>query len=566
MHVPVGVSDFYTIVTYYDTFVDKSLLIKEFVDSPPGQVQIITRPRRHGKTFALSMLQHFMAEEVNGKKTKGLFNHLLIAKQPGDYIKRHQGQYPVVFLTLKGVKESNFENAQQKLSSIISDLYTEHVYLLASDKLLSHHKKRFERILNEEAALPILKGSLHYLTQLLYHHFNKQVIVLIDEYDTPLHEAYLHSYVDEMVDFMRGFLGEGLKDNSAVSSALITGILKVAKENLFSDLNNVIVYTPLDPEYAQYFGFTQEETKQLFDKAQLNVNFDEITAWYNGYTVGSLEVYNPWSVMNCIKRQGKLRPYWINTSENQLIRDLIRKIPASERTAINELLQGKSIQREISINISLNQIDDEVGFWSLLLMAGYLKVHTIEESLDTITCSLSLPNFEVRDFYRKTMIRLQIGERGLHWYRKFIEELLEGNVEAFVDKLKEIVLTRFTLRELRRDYHEAHYQGFVSGLLATLSPEEYDIKQQGEGRDGYYDIAIIPKKDKDKFVILFEFKAVKEENAFEQKCQQSAEEALQQIDHKGYALPLERQGFKHILKLGIAFSGKQVAVCYGKTS
>lgn len=559
--VPVGVSHFGTICRSNVEFIDKTLFIQDFLDVPQAHVLLITRPRRHGKTTLLSMVHHFFASEVYGEQTQGLFDGLLIEKVPGEFVKRYQGQYPVIFISFKDVKSLDFEDATVQLKTIFSYVYYQHYYLMESKVLLPGKKHYFNQVLNKEASLSELKTAIFFLSDCLSQHHQKHVILLIDEYDTPIIEAQSCGYTDEMLNFMRGLFGSSLKDNPYLDRALVTGILRVAKESLFSGVNNLMVFTPFQKQYQQYFGFTKEETKALLEKVKCPVSFEEMTEWYNGYTVGEMEIYNPWSVMNCIS-YGELSTYWANTSENKLIYDLLKEASSDVRIAFNHLLRGKPVLCIIREAVSLRDLDGETGLWTLLFYSGYLRATHIERKGQQWRCQVSIPNIEVDEFYRDAFELLLSKDHALEWYQTFIEYLLAGNVPAFAERLQQILMTRFTLRELRYDYHEAHYQGFVSGLLASISLKEYDIKQQGEGRDGYYDIAIIPKQEKNKALILFEFKAVKVLENVETTCKQSAIDALQQIDVKGYAEPFVKLGYQRIIKVGIAFSSKYAEVAY----
>ena len=560
MRVPVGVSDFGTIVTGYDIFVDKSLFAQEIADLPTGSAILITRPRRHGKTFAMSMLHHFFAAHVYGKPTKGLFDGLLIHQIEGNYVKNHQGQYPVIFTTFKGLKYRNFADTGTHLKFLMSRLFAQHAYLLKSPKLTTPQKDQILSFIKQEIPVEALRLAFLVLSEDLAIHHQKKVILLIDEYDTPILEAYSEGFADEILSFMRGLLGEGLKDNPFLEKAVVTGIMRVAKESLFSDLNNLLVFSPFDKQFQNYFGFTREETETLLEKVALRDTLPQVTSWYNGYTIGELQMYNPWSIMSFIYYKGELRTFWVNTSENKLIYDLLKKASEDTRRSFNVLLRGEAIEKRVYENISLREMGEDGGLWTLLFYTGYLRATDIERQGNVLKCKLAIPNKEIMLFYQNAVERMLALDHSLEWYQSFIDYLLRGDVPAFAERLQGILMTRFTLRELRHDYHEAHYQGFMSGLLASISQDLYDIRNQGEGRDGYYDIAIIPRTDKTKPLILFEFKAVKESDAPEEKCQRSARAALLQIETRGYALPFEKQGYRNIIKVGVAFSTKYAAV------
>ncbi|MCE3239467.1 MAG: putative AAA-ATPase, partial [Gammaproteobacteria bacterium] len=322
MSLIIGQDNFGETVRQQLNFIDKSLFIKEIFDNKEIAVSVIVRPRRFGKTFNMSMLHHFLAAEVNGLKTKNMFDDLKIA-QVGETYMKHQGQYPVVFISFKNVKHSNYASTYNGMAKLMSQTYSEHLELLSSQKLNHHQKEIFLSVIEERATQASLQSSLFDLTHALYLHYGVKPWVLIDEYDTPTQAGYLENYYKEIIELMRGLLGSVLKSNANIHRAVITGILRIAKENLFSGLNNVQVFSVLDKEYSEHFGFTEPEVDEALEKNNLYHLSTDIKAWYNGYHIGNTQIYNPWSIANCIFEKGMLQPYWLNTSDNTLIKQTI---------------------------------------------------------------------------------------------------------------------------------------------------------------------------------------------------------------------------------------------------
>jgi len=399
LRLPVGYNNFYDIIHQGFHFVDKSQLIAEILDET-SQVVVITRPRRFGKTLNLSMLHHFLASEVGGQSTEGLFDGLAISKA-GDYL-AHQGRYPVISLTLKGVKDHTFENAYSNLCVIVALLYGEHEYLLQSKQLTRAQKTTFETILMKKANLAEVTAALQYLSLYLFQHTHIKPWILIDEYDAPIQSAYVHGFYQPMISLMRNFYSAALKDNLYIHRAVITGILRVAKESIFSDLNHITIYSLLNSKYGNYFGFTEPEVADLLAKSNLQNQTSAVRDWYNGYCMGDTTVYNPWSIINFIKFDGSLKPYWVNTSDNQLIRDLLIRSSDRFKAQFEQLLLGKSVERLIDEQMVFAELrTNETRAWTLLLMAGYLKVAKKHELEGEDWCTLEIPNREVRSLYKK---------------------------------------------------------------------------------------------------------------------------------------------------------------------
>jgi hypothetical protein len=561
MDLPIGYDNFGDLIDRGLTFVDKSLLIKEFLDDKGTQVILITRPRRFGKTINLSMLHHFFAANVYGKPTKELFAGLKIMQQSSQYL-QHQGNYPVVALSFKDVKDGEFKSAYSNLARLLSRTYKEHISVLESPKLTSEQKYSFEAILKGKADESQVRSSLLDLTDCLYQHYGKKAILLIDEYDTPIQSGYAHDYYDKVIEVMRHLFSASLKSNPYLYRAVLTGILRIARESLFSGLNNLKVYSVLNRKYSEYFGFTEAEVNSLFSQTSLKNDPEQIKEWYNGYKMGGTVIYNPWSIVNCIQEQGTLKPYWVNTSDNKLVKDLLIQSSTKFKHEFELLLEGKVVKKFIDENFVFPELKaSEEAIWSLLLMTGYLKVVSSEETLQGTLCQLEIPNQEIRNLYRKIIELWLSNGKGIEWYNEFLNHLLTGNVKGFEDSLSNIMLQTISVHDLARE-PEAFYQGLMIGLTASLDKRDYEKKSNRESGYGRYDIVIIPR-DINKLAIILELKSVKAPKKGENLkllLQQEAKEALIQIDKNAYSSELKQRGIKNVLKMGLAFCGKDFYV------
>lgn len=565
MQPPIGVSDFRKLIETRDSegrpylFVDKSLLIKEILDDLV-EVKLFTRPRRFGKTLNLSMLHHFFAKDVDKKPTASLFQALEISNY-SEYLK-HQGQYPVIFLTFKDIKSNTFNAAYEDCIEVVRQVYLEHekVILSPHSKLGERDKKDYELFLDRKASDSAIRGSLKNLTYYLSQHYGVKPIILIDEYDTPIQTAYLGNYYQEMITFMREFLGGGLKDNTHLSKAILTGILRISKESLFSGLNNIKVYSLLNGNYSNYFGFTEAEVGQLLKKSGLKDNAESVKDWYNGYQIGNTVLYNPWSIVNYIREKGKLSPYWVNTGDNTLVKNLFIRSSIDFKSQLEKLLKGESIERLINENLIFEQLEQsEAALWTLLLMAGYLKVAALEETGQGALCHLEIPNREVKDLYRTIIAEWLSGVDDVSIFNDFLKNLLLGNMEAFERHLEKIMLQTMSVHDLDSRSPEKFYHGFILGLISGIDQKYYQIHSNRESGYGRFDIIIIPK-DTEKLGVIIEVKS--KTNAIDSDLKKAAMEAVEQIDKKQYRAILSQQHIKNCLKIGIAFSGKRFAISY----
>lgn len=560
MQLPIGYDDFRTIVDKKLDLVDKSLFIKEVLDDRTTQVAVITRPRRFGKTLNLSMLQYFLAAKIDGLETKGLFDKLKIAQiENGKYL-QHQGQYPVIFISFKDVKDRDFESAYENIQELFIRVYDRHNYLQTSDKLTTSQKRLYNLILDGEASKAQLKNSFQILAELLYTHYGKKAYLLIDEYDTPIQASFQYDYYDEMVDFVRNLFGTALKGNQYIEKAVVTGILRIAKESIFSDLNNVKVYSLLNPKYSQYFGFTEEEVSELLQRAGLQAQAEEIKLWYNGYQFGETVIYNPWSIANCLNENGKLQPYWINTSSNALIKQLFAYADKTTKIKLESLVRNEAVEAIVDeyvtfIDFSMNPS----AVWSLLLSSGYLKAISCEPEEGRLKCKLIAPNYEVYLIYR-TMVKEWISDRiGRETYDEFIQTLLKGNIADFAKMLKRFLMETFSIFDVENKNPEKFYHGFVLGLISSTM-NTHIIKSNRESGYGRYDVMVIPKdaNKPDAIGLILEFKVADDE----EELKASAQEALQQIEKRSYETELRQAGVAKIIKVGLAFFEKKVEVVY----
>lgn len=561
--LPIGRSDFRELVDSKFDFVDKSLFIKDILSDRAAKVQLITRPRRFGKTLNISMLRYFLAAEVNGKATKGLFDQLKIAQAGAEFMAQ-QGQYPVIFLTLKDVKDGSAENAFAQLRFLLSNLYVEHQLALQSDKLNAQDKNFCALMISGNPTKAELSIALKNLTRYLTVSHGIEPWVLIDEYDTPIYASFTAQYHHEMLDFFRFFLGSALKDNSYLNRAVLTGILRIGKESLFSGLNNLEVHSLLHQPYSQYFGFTETEVADLLQRAQLSQHTAQIKAWYNGYQVGDTVVYNPWSIVNCIKQQGAFNLYWVNTSDNQLIRHLLNQSNDMFKTDFEGLLRTNSTQQLIDDNLVLADLATDAGsIWSLLYAAGYLKVINQNRTLDGLECELTIPNEEVRQLYYQIIKKWLSYSQGISWYNHFLARLLNGDINAFEADLTYLMASTLSHHDMGNQ-PEAFYHGFMLGVTASLCHDkQYILQSNRESGYGRYDYMILAQ-DKTKPTLILEFKQIKQEHntvQLEETLLQTAEAALAQIANQQYLATAKQQGCSYIIKMGLAFCGKQFKLC-----
>ena len=559
--LPIGQSDYREIITRNQFYVDKTLLLKELLDSG-SLVSLIVRPRRFGKTTNLTMIRYFFEKHPDLENCEFLFKDKMIWKEGSEYTE-HCGRYPVVYLTLKDIKESNWENCETRIKIVLSEEFKRHKYLLKGDSITGQDRVDFENIINRSAELSLYKNALKTLTQVLYNHTKQKVVVLIDEYDTPIHEAYERGYYNNIVDFLRAFLGTGLKDNPCIERSVITGILRISKESIFSDLNNFAVFTTLNDKYSDKFGMTEKEVWDALDYFGLESYKEGVKDWYNGYVFGNMDgIYNPWSVLNFLDsyKEG-LRPHWVNTSSNLLVKKLLTNSDSVVKKDLELLLTGQPIKKEVVVDTVFADVEkNSETLWSFLLFSGYLKVINQEiTDDDKLVCELMIPNKEVSFVYRKIISswlteNLQSNELDL-----LLKSMLVGDVDTFEEIFQEFVMNSMSSFDPSGTEPEKVYHAFVLGLLLQLS-DRYQVRSNRESGYGRYDIMLIPKNKTFSGVII-EFKKTNRHK--KETLEKAVESALKQIEDKQYESELKGLGITTIFKYGIAFDGKEVLVRMG---
>jgi len=574
--LPVGVSDFKDMVTDNYYYVDKTLFIKEILDKG-DKILLIPRPRRFGKTLNLSMLKYFYDccpgwPPVPGTRSleniavggslnsyKKLFDSLAICKAGKQYLDK-MGKHPVVFISFRDIKEMEWETCMDKINGVIQDEYLKHDYLLKSPELKSQEKDYFKKVIDRKASKGDYERSLEKLLVFLNRHYGERAVILIDEYDAPVHAGFTHGYYDEIINFMRNFLCGGLKDTDQyLEKSILTGIMRIAKESIFSGLNNPGVYTLLSKEFEDKFGFTEQELETLLTDFQLFHRYDGIQEWYNGYRFGSRVVYNPWSIINFLGSEEKeLKPYWLDTSDNKLVESLLSKGGRELRKELEQLIRGETIEKAIEENIILKEITNrEDLLWSFLLMGGYLKqtAKRRDNVSEKTYYTLSIPNKEVRATYTGIIDRYFSTKIENEKLEIMLEALIEGDIRLFEKMLRKVVRAVFSYHDFGGE-PEKVYHALVAGLLIWIS-NTHEIKSNRESGFGRYDIMIIPH-DLTQTGYVIEFKTVdKEEN---ETVETAVTTALEQIEAKKYETELIERGIEKIKKLAIVFSGKDVYV------
>jgi len=538
----IGVSDFKKIIEGDFYYFDKTKLIEEIINDG-SEVKLFARPRRFGKTLNMSMLKYFFDIE-NKEENKEIFKDLYIEKTEAF---KEQGQYPVIFLSLKDLKALTWEQMEKAIKSAISRLFSEYKYLL--NDLDKFDTLTFENILLKNIELEDLKEALKFLTRILYEKYNKKVVVLIDEYDSPLVSAYINGYYEKAKDFFKTFYSSVLKDNSYLQMGVLTGIIRVIKAGIFSDLNNLRTYTILSDVYTDSYGLTEEEVEKSLKDYGIEQEISNVKDWYDGYKFGDSEVYNPWSILNFLDFK-ELRAYWVDTSGNDLIKDVLKNITKNTIEALERLFNGEGLKQNISGTSDLSKLLSEEELWELMLFSGYL---TVEEKIDQDNYVLRLPNKEVRTLYRKTFFERYFGRGSKLLY--LMEALTENRIDEYEERLQEILLTSVSYNDTKKG-NEAFYHGLIMGMGLYLEGE-YITKSNIESGLGRYDFVIEPK-NKAKRAYIMEFKST--DNI--EKLEEVSKEALEQIENKKYYVSLKQNGVKDITYMGIAFCGKQIKISY----
>lgn len=555
--VPIGYEDFKRIIDEDMYFVDKSLMIRDILDYK-GSVNLYTRPRRFGKTLNLSMIRRFFEDELDadGKKVVNayLFDKLII-KECGEEYMAHQGRYPVINLSLKSGKQPTYEMAAASLVDEIAKEFKRHRYVLSSEKLTPNDRERFTAMMNYKAETIEYAKALEFLSACLTQYHGTRTVILIDEYDVPLENAHFAGFYDLMTGFVRSVFESALKTNINLEFAVITGCLRISRESIFTGLNNLDIYSIMNPRYADAFGFTEKEVKELLSFYQLDDKFDEVKNWYDGYRFGKTEIYNPWSIINYVNAamtdpQAYPRPYWSNTSSNSIIKELIENADSAMKQEIEDLIAGGRVKKPVHEDITYDSIyESQDNLWDFLYFTGYLKSGRESFEDDTEYVEFMIPNREIRTIYKRTIMtwfdkKMQNMDRS-----ELIRALEDGDCELFEKMVSEQLLETISFF----DYAENYYHGFLAGLLKGAG--QYLVISNRESGEGRPDLILKTPSVRGSAIIL-ELKVSDTFQAMEQECRN----ALRQIESADYEAGLRAEGYSDIKKYGMCFYRKECMV------
>jgi len=548
--IPVGIEDFKELIQDEYYYVDKTLLIDEMLMNK-SKVTLFTRPRRFGKTLNMSMLKYFF-DVKDKEENKKFFENLKVSDS--EYMSE-QGKYPVIFISLKDLKGDTWEECLKRLKLFIFDLYAEFEYI--REKMNEWDKKKFEKVLYENEDADYIM-SLKFLADSLYKYYEKKVIILIDEYDAPIINAFDKGYYNEAINFFQTFYSSALKTNNSLKYGVLTGITRIIKEGIFSGLNNLYVNTILSKDYSEYFGLLENEVIEMLEYFDMKYKIEEVREWYNGYIFGESKVYNPWSIVNYV-REKEIKAYWANVSGNTLLENMLNHAGESVYEDLKRFTDGESIEKYISDGTTIKSLlnnDDEI--WQVLLYSGYLTKDEKQKEIDitseyTDVYNLRIPNKEIRKYFGNMFLNRFFGTEVKT--NILIKALENGDIKKFEKTLGEIMINMLSHFDLDKEM-EKIYQVFMIGLVGFLMGK-YEIISNDESGYGRYDLAMIPIKSNEK-AYLMEFKISKTKKGMEEK----AEKALKQIDEKKYDTKLKARGIKNILKIGVAFYGKEVKVVF----
>jgi hypothetical protein len=583
--LPVGVSDFKDMIDGGYYYVEKTLLIKELLDIKAA-VTLLPRPRRFGKTLNMSMLKYFFEKPVlpvrpfdsaqdklrlgeGGSNVEGieksnayLFENFAITKHPK--CMSEQGMFPVIFFTFKDIKQSLWQDAYSNITKLIATEFERHAYILEKDVLSPNEKNWFNSVKNRQADIALYSGALKDLSLYLSRYYKQKTIILIDEYDSPIHAGFTNGYYNEIIDFMRPFLGGGLKDNNNLKFGVITGILRVSKECVLSDLNNLDVCTILDKQYQDHFGLNENDVQKMIDAYDLETPLKDIQRWYNGYTFGKLQVYNPWSIVNLIQKNGILKPYWVRSSVNDIIKNLLQLGNSDMKSDIELLMQDKAITKVINENVVFYELEKSTEMvWNFLLFTGYLTFKNYRQESDgSWIADLEIPNAEMMTLYRQVILGWFSGDIIDSDYKKMLSSLISGDISTFDDYFTMIVLKSFSYFDVsgkENQEPEKFYHAFVLGLLVSLS-QTHSVKSNRESGLGRYDVMLIPLDHSQRGIVI-EFKKVSHDK--KETLEIAVQKALDQLEEKKYEIELHQMGIKNITKIGIAFDGKKTLIKEG---
>ena len=542
--IGIGIDDFKKIISTNSFYIDKTKFIEE-IEKNTTEVQLITRPRRFGKTLNMSMLKYFYNIEKKEENEK-LFTNLYIEKSP---VFLEQGKYPVIFISFKDIKATSSVEMIESIKTLMKDLYDSFEYV--RERLNPSNLMEFDEIWLKKDE-NTLKNSLKNLTKYLYQYYNQEVILLIDEYDTPIISAYEYGYYDEIKTFFTTMYGSALKGNLSLKKAVLTGIMRISKENIFSGLNNIKVNSILESNFSQYFGLTEEEVEDSLRDYEIEYKLEEIQTWYNGYNFGGTRVYNPFSITSYLDSK-KIMPYWVNTSSNTLINKVLKEANNSIFDDLSKLFQGGEIEKTIDIYSNFNELRNTEQIWYLLTNAGYL---TPVKEIDYDKYSLKIPNEEVHYFFERDFIKSFLG--GRDDFDNTLKYFLDGDFENFTHELEKIMLTNVSCFDFDTNADEGYYHVFILGMMLALRREYYVRSNRGAGR-GRYDMILEPK-DKSRNGFIIEFKAPDNEK----NLVKESEEALSQIEKNSYDVELRERGVENIYYVGMAFHKRDFKLVWKK--
>ena len=564
--IPIAIEDFREVREQNYYYVDKTKFIEDILNDG-SEVKLFCRPRRFGKTLNMSMLKYFFNIE-NKDENRKLFNSLYIENSP---MIEEQGKYSVIFISLKGISGSNFEEALSKIKNKISTLYDEYKDILPS--LDEFDSLKFKKYLIEQVDKSSLESSLLFLTKILYKYYNQKVIVLIDEYDSPIISAYEKRYYNEMRDFLRAFYGDVLKTNNYLKMGILTGIIRVAQAGIFSDLNNFTNYTILNNEYSDCFGLVESEVKAMLDYYNIGYEMPEVKSWYNGYSFGENEIYNPWSILKYVQFK-KVKSYWVNTSGNALILNMLLASNSTVFDSLNDLINGKDIMVYINESIRMGDNLSPNNIWEIMLFSGYL---TVKETLSETMFVLRIPNKEIQSLFKGLFVDAIFRESSN--VGSLVQALITKNISQVIKSLEDVVINAISFYEIKNkeaqnsdknlrlclnnhsrskellDYWKNPYQALLGGFLYALD-DYYIMDPNMESGYGRADIILIPR-NKSWAGYILELK-----RANTNDIEKEAERAFNQIENKKYEALLKKNGVKDIVKIGIVFDGKKAVAYY----
>ena len=557
--LPIGIDNFEMLITRGYYFVDKTLLIKDLLDNKAA-VNLFTRPRRFGKTLNMSMLQYYFEDrrdEFTGEKIDNsyLFEGLNI-KAEGEKYTKDMGKYPVINLSLKSAKQRSLDLAFQCIREEISNEFKRHKYIIESD-VLKAEKEHFMKIVNNDKDMSLYITALKFLSNCLNKYYNEKVIILIDEYDVPLENAFFEGFYNEMISFIRSLFESALKTNPSLEFSVITGCLRISKESIFTGLNNLKIISILDDRYAEHFGFTDEEIVKICDDYNMQHKYETIKQWFNGYIFGETNVYNPWSVMQYVddlKANINRLPksYWANTSSNSIVKSLIERADDITKGEIEALIEGKTIEKPVHEDITYDEVYDSLdNLWNFMFFTGYFK--KISERMDENTqenfVELAIPNLEVKYIFRTKILKWFNEQIKLYDMTKMFNAIVNKNPELFEVELNNLLLDTISFN----DAYENFYHGFLAGVLSNM--KGYIVKSNREGGTGRSDL-FIKSVSRRGIAIVIEFKIANDIDDLEKK----ADEAIEQIEDRKYEMELRSEGYKNIFKYGIAFYKKDCLI------